>query len=72
MSKFYNNVKSRLTKQGYSGFVKNDYLEAAKHLGIIDLENPTTDQIKAGVDYLINKQSSQISIDVTPIVQLNQ
>jgi hypothetical protein len=64
MSKFYNNVKSRLTKQGYTGFVKSDYLEAAKYLGITDLENPTTEQIKAGVDYLVNKQSSQISTEV--------
>lgn len=62
MSKFYNNVKSRLNKKGLSGFKKEDYLKAAEHLGIVDLDNVTTDQILAGVEYLINQRTNQLAV----------
>ncbi|WP_414756347.1 hypothetical protein [Anabaena sp. CCY 9910] len=60
MSKFYNNVKSRLNKKGLTGFVKTDYQEAAEHLRIADLDNVTTDQIIAGFEYLAAKRENQI------------
>jgi len=60
MSKFYSNVKSRLNKKGIKGLTKSDYLLAAEYLGIEDLDNATTEQIIAGVDYLMGKQSSQL------------
>jgi hypothetical protein len=62
MSKFYNNVKSRLNKKGLSGFKKEDYLKAAEYLGIVDLDNVTTDQIIAGVEYLTNQRTSQLVV----------
>jgi len=60
MSKFYNNVKSRLNKKGIKGLIKSDYLLAAEYLGIEDLDNATTEQIIAGVDYLTAKQATQL------------
>jgi hypothetical protein len=60
MSKFYNNVKSRLNKKGIKGFTKADYLLAAEHLEISNLDNVTTEQIIAGVNYLMSKQSSEL------------
>ena len=60
MSKFYRNVKSRLNKKGIKGLTKADYLFAAERLGIEDLDNATTEQIIAGVDYLMGKQSTQL------------
>ena len=60
MSKFYRNVKSRLNKKGIKGLTKTDYLFAAEHLGIKDLDNATTEQILAGVDYLRGKESIQL------------
>ncbi|MHC5715777.1 MAG: hypothetical protein ACYTXE_36275 [Nostoc sp.] len=64
MSKFYNNVKSRLNKKGIKGLTKTDYLLAAEYLGIEDLDKATTEQIIAGVDYLMGKQSTQL---VSPV-----
>jgi hypothetical protein len=62
MNKFYNNVKSRLNKQGYTGFVKDDYTEACNAVGVINPDNPSTEQINAGVAYLINKRSSNLAV----------
>lgn len=62
MSKFYNNVKSRLNKKGLSGFKKEDYLKAAEQLGIVDLDNVTTDQIIAGAEYLTNQRTNQLVV----------
>jgi hypothetical protein len=62
MSKFYNNVKSRLNKQGYTGFVKDDYTEACNAVGVINPDNPSTEQINAGVVYLISKRSSSLAV----------
>ncbi|MBW4571519.1 MAG: hypothetical protein KME31_26935 [Tolypothrix carrinoi HA7290-LM1] len=61
MSKFYNNVKSKLNKKGIKGLTKTDYLLAAEHLGIEDLDNPSTEEINAGVNYLMKKQSSELT-----------
>jgi hypothetical protein len=61
MTKFYNNVKSRLNKKGINGFTKADYLEAVEQLKIDDLDNVTTEQILAGVELLENRRNSQIT-----------
>lgn len=60
MTKFYNNVKSRLNKKGLVGFIKADYLKAAEHLEIVDLDDVTTEQIIAGVELLESYHDSQI------------
>ncbi len=60
MTKFYNNVKSRLNKKGLTGFIKADYLKAAEHLRVIDLDDVTTEQIIAGVEFLESYRGSQI------------
>ncbi|MCC5654404.1 hypothetical protein LC609_32410 [Nostoc sp. XA013] len=62
MTKFYNNVKSRLNKKGLTGFTKPDYLKAAEYLGVVDLDNVTTEQIKAGVEFLESRYGSQIEV----------
>ncbi|MBD0263125.1 MAG: hypothetical protein ICV78_10480 [Tolypothrix sp. Co-bin9] len=67
MSKFYNNVKSRLNKKGINGFTKTDYLEAAEQLEIVDLDNVTTEQILAGVELLESKRSSQVGSAIAPL-----
>ncbi|TVP62441.1 MAG: hypothetical protein EA343_11050 [Nodularia sp. (in: Bacteria)] len=59
MTKFYNNVKVRLNRKGIKGISKAEYLVAAEHLGISDLDDVTTDQIIAGVDYLTDKFSNE-------------
>ncbi|KAB8318221.1 hypothetical protein SD81_017225 [Tolypothrix campylonemoides VB511288] len=64
-SKFYNNVKSRLNKKGYRGFVKSDYIEAAEKIGVEALEDPTTEQINQAVAYLIDKQSKTLTVTET-------
>jgi len=71
MSKFYNNVKSRLNKKGIKGLTKTDYLLAAEYLGIEDLDNATTEQIIAGVDYLMGKQSTQLVSTVKNLENLS-
>lgn len=71
MSKFYNNVKSRLNKKGIKGFTKADYLLAAEHLEISDLDNVTTEQIIAGVNYLMNKQSNELATVEEPVKSLH-
>lgn len=69
MTKFYNNVKSRLNKKGINGFTKADYLEAANQLEIVDLDNVTTDQIIAGVELLESKRSSQLVSAIAPTTE---
>ncbi|MBW4558745.1 MAG: hypothetical protein KME59_23010 [Trichormus sp. ATA11-4-KO1] len=61
MSKFYNNVKVRLNRKGIKGIPKTEYLAAAEHFGINDLNNVTSEQIIAGVDYLMNKSSTELA-----------
>ncbi|NJN13055.1 MAG: hypothetical protein HC815_36085 [Richelia sp. RM1_1_1] len=61
MSAFNNRVKSRLYKKGYQGFTQTDYDDAAIAIGLIDENEPTKDELTKAVDYLIDKQSSQLS-----------
>lgn len=60
MPNFYTNCKTRLNKQGYKA-TKAEILLAAEHLEIDDIENATTENIIAGVEYLISKQSSELA-----------
>ncbi|MCC2695335.1 hypothetical protein [Nodularia sp. LEGE 04288] len=60
MPNFYTNCKTRLNKQGYKA-TKAEILLAAEHLEIDDIENATTENIIAGVEYLICKQSSELA-----------
>ncbi|MBN3924629.1 hypothetical protein [Nostoc sp. NMS4] len=69
MTKFYNNVKSRLNKKGINGFTKADYLEVAEQLGIVDLDAVNTDQIIAGVELLESKRSSQLVNAIAPTTE---
>ncbi|NJN12977.1 MAG: hypothetical protein HC815_35630 [Richelia sp. RM1_1_1] len=61
-TKFQNNVRTRLYKKNYQGFSQSDFLEAAKIIGCDDLDNPTHEQIKAGVQYLIDKHNQSLEI----------
>lgn len=61
MSNFNNRVKSRLYKKGYQGFSKDDYTQAAIAIGLVDENSPTKEELNKAVDYLIDKQSSQIT-----------
>lgn len=60
MPNFYSNCKTRLNKKGYKA-TKAEILLAAEHLEIDDIENATTENIIAGVEYLISKQSSELA-----------
>lgn len=61
-NKFTNNVRTRLYKQGYQGFTKDDYTQAALAVECDDLDNPTKEQLSQAVDYLKLKVQSQISV----------
>ena len=61
-TKFQNNVRTRLYKNNYQGFSQNDFLEAASSVLCDDLDNPTQEQIKAGVQYLIDKHNQSLDI----------
>lgn len=61
MPNFYTNVKSRLNKKGIKGLTKTDFMLAAEHLGIEDMDNATTEQIIAGVEYLMSNHSSELA-----------
>ncbi len=61
-TKFQNNVRTRLYKKNYQGFSQSDFLEAAKNIGCDDLDNPTHEQIKAGVQYLIDRHNQSLKI----------
>lgn len=60
MSNFNSRVRSRLYKRGYQGFTKDDFTEAALETGVGDIEAATDEELKQAVEYLINKQSSQV------------
>jgi len=64
-NKFTNNVRTRLYKQGYQGFTKDDYTAAAFASKCDDLDNPTKEQLTQAVNYLIEKQSSKLTVPVT-------
>ncbi|MBW4448134.1 MAG: hypothetical protein KME38_15025 [Spirirestis rafaelensis WJT71-NPBG6] len=64
-NKFTNNVRTRLYKQGYQGFTKEEFTEAAIAAECDDLDNPTKEQLTQAVNYLIEKQSSKLAVTVT-------
>lgn len=64
-NKFTNNVRTRLYKQGYQGFTKEEFTEAALNCECDDLDNPTKEQLTQAVNYFIEKQSSKLSVSVT-------
>lgn len=64
-NKFTNNVRTRLYKAGYQGFVKEDFTEAAIAAECDDLDNPSKEQLTRAVNYLIEKQSSKLTVPVT-------
>ncbi|MGI2906962.1 hypothetical protein [Tolypothrix sp. VBCCA 56010] len=64
-NKFTNNVRTRLYKQGYQGFTKEEFTLAAIAAECEDLNNPTKEQLTHAVNYLIEKQSSKLSVTVT-------
>ena len=64
-NKFTNNVRTRLYKQGYQGFTKEEFTEAAIASDCEDLDNPTKEQLTQAVNYLIEKQSSKLTVPVT-------
>lgn len=60
--KFTNTVRNRLYKKGYQGFTKQEFIDCANALGMEDMDNPSKDDLSKAVDYLIDKQSSQLSL----------
>ncbi|NEU76826.1 hypothetical protein PI95_031040 [Hassallia byssoidea VB512170] len=64
-NKFTNNVRTRLYKQGYQGFTKEEFTEAAYAAECDDLDNPTKEQLTQAVNYLIEKQSTKLAVPVT-------
>jgi hypothetical protein len=61
-NKFINTVRNRLYKKGYQGFTKQEFIDCANALGLSDMDNPSKDDLSKAVDYLIDKQSSQLSL----------
>ena len=61
-NKFINNVRTRLYKQGYQGFTKDDYTDAAIAVNCEDLDDPTKEQLSEAVDYLKKKLTSQLAV----------
>ncbi len=61
MSVFINRVRSRVYRKGYQGFSQSDYDNAAIAIGLVDENSPTKEELNKAVDYLIDKQSSQIT-----------
>ena len=64
-NKFTSNVRTRLYKQGYQGFTKEEFTEAAYAAECDDLDNPTKEQLTQAVNYLIEKQSTKLAVPVT-------
>lgn len=64
-NKFTNNVRTRLYKAGYQSFTKEEFTEAAIASECEDLDNPTKEQLTSAVNYLIEKQSSKLVVNVT-------
>jgi hypothetical protein len=65
--KFTNNVRARLYKQGYQGFTKDDYTQAALAVECDDLNNPTKEQLSQAVEYLREKATSRLSVTDQPV-----
>jgi hypothetical protein len=61
MPKFYENVKSRLNKQGIKGIPRSDYDLLSIELGVTDNDSATTEQVIQAVKYFTNKMSNQLS-----------
>ena len=61
VDKFTNIVRSRLYKKGYLGFTKQQYIDCAIALEVEDINNPSKEELVKAVDYLIDKQSSNLS-----------
>lgn len=59
--KFTNIVRNRLYKKGYQGFTKQEFIDCATAIGLEDMDNPNQEELSKAVDYLIDKQSSQLS-----------
>ncbi|MGJ5676822.1 MAG: hypothetical protein ACR9NN_25000 [Nostochopsis sp.] len=70
-NKFTNNVRTRLYKQGYQGFTKDDYTQAALAVECDDLDNPTKEQLSLAVEYLKEKATSRLSVADEPIEEKN-
>jgi DNA anti-recombination protein RmuC len=68
-NKFTNNVRTRLYKQGYQGFTKDDFTSAALAVDCDNLDEPTKEQINQAVDYLKEKSMSLPAV-VSPTEQL--
>ncbi|BAY67118.1 hypothetical protein NIES22_72810 (plasmid) [Calothrix brevissima NIES-22] len=66
-NKFTNNVRTRLYKQGYQGFTKDDYTEAAIASECDDLDNPSKDQLSQAVEYLKEKAVGRLSVIDEPV-----
>jgi hypothetical protein len=66
-NKFINNVRTRLYKQGYQGFTKDDYTQAAIAVDCDDLDNPTKEQLSQAVEYLKEKATSRLSVTDEPV-----
>ncbi|MBD2598276.1 hypothetical protein H6G74_28705 [Nostoc spongiaeforme FACHB-130] len=66
-NKFINNVRTRLYKQGYQGFTKDDYTEAALAVECDDLDNPSKEQLSQAVEYLREKATSRLSVTPQPV-----
>jgi hypothetical protein len=66
-NKFTNNVRTRLYKQGYQGFTKDDYTEAAIAVECDDLDNPSKDQLSQAVEYLREKAVGRLSVIDEPV-----
>jgi len=64
-NKFTNNVRTRLYKQGYQGFTKEEFTEAAIATECEDLDDPTKEQLTQAVNYLVEKQSNKLAVTVT-------
>ncbi|MBW4635456.1 MAG: hypothetical protein KME30_27265 [Iphinoe sp. HA4291-MV1] len=68
-NKFTNNVRTRLYKQGYQGFTKDDFTDAAIAVNCDNLDEPTKEQMNQAVDYLKQKSMSRLAV-VSPTEQL--
>lgn len=55
MNTFHNRVKARLYRKRYLGFTQADYTDAATSIKVIDVNNPTKEELAKGVNYLIDK-----------------
>lgn len=61
-TKFYTTTKSRLNRLGYKGFSKEDYVKAADSVGIVDLNNPTNEELIQAVNFLSQQRDKANSV----------